>query len=86
MILIDNTVLSNFALIHHPEALQQAFCEDIGTMEQVFHELERGVRHCSMKIPSTVVVFSDKFLKKVKNCVRYDVFFPIDTMGKALRT
>lgn len=44
MILIDNTVLSNFALIHHPEFIYQAFVEDVGTTEQVFHELERGVQ------------------------------------------
>lgn len=44
MILIDNTVLSNFALIHHPDALQQVFRDEIGTTDQVFHELERGVQ------------------------------------------
>ena len=44
MILIDNTVLSNFALIHHPDSIQHAFLEDVGTTEQVFHELERGVQ------------------------------------------
>ncbi len=44
MIQIDNTVLSNFALIHHPEFIHQAFLEDIGTTEEVFHELERGVQ------------------------------------------
>lgn len=43
MILLDNTVLSNFALIHHPEFLNQAFVEEIGTTEQVFQELKRGV-------------------------------------------
>ncbi len=44
MILIDNTVLSNFALIRHPELIHQAFVEDVGTTEQVFHEMERGVQ------------------------------------------
>ena len=44
MILIDNTVLSNFALIHHPEYIHHAFVEDVGTTEQVFQELERGVQ------------------------------------------
>lgn len=44
MILIDNTVLSNFALIHYPDSIQHAFLEDVGTTEQVFHELERGVQ------------------------------------------
>ncbi|MEA1934244.1 MAG: DUF3368 domain-containing protein [Thermodesulfobacteriota bacterium] len=44
MILIDNTVLSNFALTHHPDSIQHAFFEDVGTTEQVFHELEQGVQ------------------------------------------
>lgn len=44
MILIDNTVLSNFALIQHPDSIHHAFFEDVGTTEQVFHELERGVQ------------------------------------------
>ncbi|MBC8183616.1 hypothetical protein H8E88_21195 [candidate division KSB1 bacterium] len=44
MILLDNTVLSNFALIRHPEFIHQAFVEEIGTTEQVFRELERGIQ------------------------------------------
>ncbi len=44
MILTDNTVLSNFTLIHHPEFISQAFIEAVGTTEQVFHELEKGVQ------------------------------------------
>ncbi len=44
MILIDNTVLSNFALIHQPESIKTAFVDEVGTTEQVFHELERGMQ------------------------------------------
>ncbi len=44
MILIDNTVLSNFAMIHHPESIKAAFVDEVGTTEQVFHELERGIQ------------------------------------------
>lgn len=43
MILIDNTVLSNFALIQHPEAIQHAFIEQIYTTKQVFEELNTGM-------------------------------------------
>ena len=43
MILIDNTVLSNFALINRPEFIKCAFVEDIGTTKQVLNELDRGV-------------------------------------------
>lgn len=44
MILLDNTVLSNFALIHHPDLIRQAFIEAVGSTDQVFQELERGVK------------------------------------------
>lgn len=44
MILIDNTVLSNFALIRHPTAIQYAFSEPICTTEQVFQELKQGMK------------------------------------------
>ena len=43
MIVVDNTVLSNFALIQHPEFIQLAFMDEVGTTESVFDELERGV-------------------------------------------
>lgn len=43
MILIDNTVLSNFALVQHPEFIRLAYLEDIGTTLEVIAELERGV-------------------------------------------
>lgn len=44
MVLIDNTVLSNFALIRHPRAIQYAFREPICTTEHVFEELNQGMR------------------------------------------
>jgi hypothetical protein len=40
MILIDNTVLSNFALIQHPEFIRLAFLEDVGTSTDVMAEYE----------------------------------------------
>lgn len=44
MILLDCTVLSNFAAVHRPEFIAQAFSEDISTTDAVFDELETGVR------------------------------------------
>ena len=44
MVLIDNTVLSNFALIRHPTAIRYAFSEPICTTEQVFEELNQGIK------------------------------------------
>lgn len=43
MILIDNTVLSNFALVQHPEFIRRAYLEDVSTTHEVITELERGV-------------------------------------------
>lgn len=43
MIAIDNTVLSNFALVQSPDSIQTAFCEPVCTTEQVFGELTRGI-------------------------------------------
>lgn len=43
MIVLDNTVLSNFALVQHPEMIPSAFCESVCTTEQVFDELTRGI-------------------------------------------
>jgi len=43
MIVIDNTVLSNFALVQRPEVIQDAFCEPVCTTEHVFNELTRGI-------------------------------------------
>ena len=44
MVLIDNTVLSNFALIHQPESIQQAFIEQVCATVDVFQELTVGMR------------------------------------------
>jgi predicted nucleic acid-binding protein len=54
MIIIDNTVLSNFALVQRPECIRHAFREPVGTTEQVFDELTTGVERgrlpeCSWK-------------------------------------
>jgi hypothetical protein len=46
MILIDNTVLSNFALVQHPEFIRAAFLEKVATTEYVFAELTRGHDIC----------------------------------------
>lgn len=43
MVLIDNTVLSNFALVQRPEYIRIAFLEQVGTTEHVFTELTNGV-------------------------------------------
>jgi len=43
MILIDNTVLSNFALVQRPEFIRLAFVDKVGTTEHVFDELTTGV-------------------------------------------
>ncbi len=43
MIVIDNTVLSNFALVQRPKFIRHAFREKVGTTDQVFNELTRGV-------------------------------------------
>ena len=43
MILIDNTVLSNFLLIQHPKAIQHAFHEQVCTTKEVFEELTAGM-------------------------------------------
>lgn len=42
-ILLDNTVLSNFALVHRPALLRAAFGELLATSEQVIEELMAGV-------------------------------------------
>ncbi|PID56888.1 hypothetical protein CSB45_09490 [candidate division KSB3 bacterium] len=43
MIIMDNTVLSNFAVVHRPEWIRHAFRGPIGTTEQVFDELTTGI-------------------------------------------
>ncbi len=52
MIILDTTVLSNFALVQHPEIISSAFYESVCTTEQVFDELTKGIEqgrlpHCS---------------------------------------
>ena len=44
MVLIDNTVLSNFALIRQPEYIRTAFLENVAATVEVFHELELGMQ------------------------------------------
>ncbi len=39
MILIDNTVLSNFASLQRPEFIKFAFSDKVGTTLNVFDEL-----------------------------------------------
>ena len=43
-VLIDNTVLSNFAIIQNPELISQSFAEQVATTEHVFKELEIGIK------------------------------------------
>ena len=42
--LLDNTVMSNFAVVKQPILLKIAFCETLATPEQAFHELQVGIR------------------------------------------
>ncbi|MEJ2212448.1 MAG: DUF3368 domain-containing protein, partial [Anaerolineae bacterium] len=42
-ILLDNTVLSNFAVVHRPRLLPAAFGDLLATSEQVIEELMAGV-------------------------------------------
>jgi predicted nucleic acid-binding protein len=42
-ILLDNTVLSNFAVVHRPELLRVAFGDALATSEDVFEELKIGI-------------------------------------------
>lgn len=43
MVLIDNTVLSNFAIIQQPELISHSFTDQVATTEHVFQELEVGI-------------------------------------------
>lgn len=43
MILIDNTVLSNFALVQRPELIRLALIEPVGATEDVVAELTKGI-------------------------------------------
>jgi len=42
-VLLDNTVLSNFSIIRHPDLVRSAFVEQVGTTEQAFQEMQAGV-------------------------------------------
>ena len=42
--LLDNTVLSNFAVIQRPDLLRTAFEENLATPQQAFDELQAGIR------------------------------------------
>lgn len=42
--LLDNTVMSNFAVVKQPLLLKIAFGETLATPEQAFHELQVGIR------------------------------------------
>jgi predicted nucleic acid-binding protein len=42
-VLLDNTVLSNFATIRHPDLIRAAFVEQVGTTEQAFQEMLDGI-------------------------------------------
>jgi predicted nucleic acid-binding protein len=42
--LLDNTVMSNFAVVECPDLLRIAFGDTLATPEQAFDELEAGVR------------------------------------------
>jgi predicted nucleic acid-binding protein len=43
-VLLDNTVLSNFAIVGRPELVGVAFVEQVGTTEQVLQEMQDGVK------------------------------------------
>jgi predicted nucleic acid-binding protein len=49
-ILLDNTVLSNFAIVQRPELLRVAFGDVLATSEDVFEELNAGI--LSGKLPA----------------------------------
>ncbi|MCP4397781.1 MAG: hypothetical protein GY801_10845, partial [bacterium] len=42
--LLDNTVMSNFAVVKQPLLLKIAFGETLATPEHAFHELQAGIR------------------------------------------
>jgi predicted nucleic acid-binding protein len=41
--LLDNTVMSNFAIVRHPDLLRAAFGDKLATSQQAFDELRAGV-------------------------------------------
>ena len=42
-ILLDNTILSNFSIVRHPDLVRQAFVEEVVATEHVFREMQVGV-------------------------------------------
>jgi len=42
-VLLDNTVLSNFATVRRSELIRAAFVEQVGTTEHAFQEMQDGV-------------------------------------------
>lgn len=42
--LLDNTVMSNFAVVQRPDLLRRAFGDTLATSQQAFAELKAGVR------------------------------------------
>jgi predicted nucleic acid-binding protein len=42
-VLLDNTVLSNFAIVRRSDLVHSAFVEQVGTTEQAFAEMQDGV-------------------------------------------
>lgn len=44
IVLLDNTVLSNFSQVQRPDLLRAAFGEQLATAQQAFDELQVGVR------------------------------------------
>jgi predicted nucleic acid-binding protein len=45
ILLLDNTVLSNFATVRRPDLLRAAFGDRLATPQEAFDELQAGVRH-----------------------------------------
>lgn len=44
MVLLDNTVLSNFSVIERPELVQIALAETAATVEEAYAELQTGIQ------------------------------------------
>jgi predicted nucleic acid-binding protein len=45
LVLLDNTVMSNFSSVQHPELVRLALAgQEVGTTEQAFAEMQAGVR------------------------------------------
>lgn len=44
ILLLDNTVLSNFATVRRPDLLRAAFGDQLATSQEAFDELQAGIR------------------------------------------